>query len=114
MSLKVAISAVIILLLAVLVVYPMFAPHPPVIDERQLVEPVEPIIEPIPEPQPIPEPKPIPDTPPVPPLVPPTQPNDNGNPSDATGVCPNGVCPTQQPQSSDGGLFWRLRARRGR
>ena len=109
MTLKVAISAVILLLLAILVVYPMVAPQPPVIDERQLVEPVVPII--VPEPTPIPEPD-IGTLPPAPPLPPTT--NAIEQPGGAGGPCDNGVCPTQEPQSSDGGLFWRLRARRGR
>jgi hypothetical protein len=109
MTLKVAIAAVIVLLLGVIVVYPMFAPHPPVIDERELVEPVVPII--VPEPTPIPEPD-IGTLPPAPPL-PPTQPFQE-QPGGAGGPCDNGVCPTQEPQSNDGGLFWRLRARRGR
>ena len=107
MTLRFATAAVILLLLAVLVVYPQFAPHPPVIDERQLVEPV------VPEPTPIPEPD-IGTLPPAPPLPPTT--NAIEQPGGAGGPCDNGVCPTQEPQSSSSsyGLFPRLRARRGR
>ena len=109
MNRNVAIAISLIVMLLTVLVYPQFAPHPPVIDERQLVEPVVPII--VPEPTPIPEPD-IGTLPPAPPL-PPTQPFQE-QPGGAGGPCPGGVCPTQEPQSSDGGLFWRLRARRGR
>ena len=109
MNRNAAVAASIIVLLVTILVYPQFMPHPPVIDERQLVEPVVP--EPTPEPTPEPD---IGTLPPAPPL-PPTQPFQE-QPGGAGGPCPGGVCPTQQPQSSDGGygLFPRLRARRGR
>ena len=116
MTLKVAISAVILLLLAILV-SPQFAPQPPVIDERQLVEPVVPIIVPEPIPDQVPDTGLLP-PPPLPaqlPAVPPAAPRSNCN----GGTCPVDSGPAQLRPSGDGGnyregLFPRLRARRGR
>jgi len=56
MNRNAAVAASIIVLLVTILVYPQFMPHPPVIDERQLVKQRRPGPTPEPTPEAIPEP----------------------------------------------------------